>query len=204
MLVVVNMKLQTAPRRYTQTLRAQSAQATGKQILDAFLARLMTQWFDEITLDSIAEEAGVTVQTVLRRFGDKEGLLANAVKILAVQIRARRGTATADIDSLVHGLIEDYEATGDAVIRLLALEPRHRALKESTRFRPRRTSPMDFHGICGGAGQMRCRSARGWAGCFGRHHRCVYLEVAAPRHRAKRDRNGHSNEEPDPHHDCRY
>jgi AcrR family transcriptional regulator len=124
------MKLQTAPRRYTQTLRAQSAQATGKQILDAFLARLMTQWFDEITLDSIAEEVGVTVQTVLRRFGDKEGLLANAVKILAVQIRARRGTATADIDSLVHGLIEDYEATGDAVIRLLALEPRHRALKE--------------------------------------------------------------------------
>jgi AcrR family transcriptional regulator len=126
----INMKLRAAPRRYTQTVRALSVQATGKQILDAFLARLMTQWFDEITLDSIAEDAGVTVQTILRRFGGKEGLLENAVKILAVQIRARRGTATADFESLVQGLIEDYEASGDAVIRLLALEPRHPALKE--------------------------------------------------------------------------
>jgi AcrR family transcriptional regulator len=125
----MNMKLPTATRRYTQTVRAVSAQATGKQILDAFLARLMTQWFDEITLDSIAEDAGVTVQTVLRRFGDKEGLLAEALKILAVQIRASRGKATSDVESLVHGLITDYEATGDAVIRLLALEPRHPALK---------------------------------------------------------------------------
>ena len=124
------MKLPTATRRYTQTVRAVSAQATGKQILDAFLARLMTQWFDEITLDSIAEDAGVTVQTILRRFGGKEGLLENAVKILAVQIRARRGPATADIESLVHRVIEDYETTGDAVIGLLALEPRHPALKE--------------------------------------------------------------------------
>jgi len=124
------MKLRTAPRRYTQTLRAQSSQATGKQILDALLARLMTQWFDEITLDRIAEDAGVTVQTVLRRFGDKEALLADAVKILAVQIRANRGTATSDHESLVRGIIKDYEVTGDAVIRLLALEPRHPALKQ--------------------------------------------------------------------------
>ena len=41
----------------------------------------------------ILKDAGVTVQTVLRRFGGKEALLASAVKILAVQIRARRGAA---------------------------------------------------------------------------------------------------------------
>ncbi|MDB5292416.1 MAG: transcriptional regulator, TetR family, partial [Phycisphaerales bacterium] len=35
-----------------------------------------------------------------------------------------------DIGRVAAGVIADYEKTGDAVIRLLALEPRHPALKE--------------------------------------------------------------------------
>src|SRR5215831_6662250 len=124
------MKCKSATRAYTQRVRAQSAEATAQRILNAFLARLMSQWFDEITLDRVAADAGVTVQTVVRRFGGKEGLLTNAVKIMAVQIRARRGDAAGDIGSVVEGIIDDYEATGDAVIRLLALEPRQPVLKE--------------------------------------------------------------------------
>jgi len=123
------MKLKSATRRYNQKARAQSAEATGQRIVDAFLARLMKHWFDEITLDSVAEDAGVTVQTVLRRFDGKEGLLAAAVQTLAIQIRARRGAPSGDIGRLVDNLIEDYEQTGDTVIRLLASEPRHPALK---------------------------------------------------------------------------
>src|SRR5512135_740387 len=116
------------PRRYTQRARAQAAGATAQRIVDAFLARLMTHWFDEITLDRVAADAGVTVQTVVRRFGGKEGLLADAVKTLASQINARRASPAGDIDRLVANVIDDYEQTGDAVIRLLALEPRHPAL----------------------------------------------------------------------------
>jgi AcrR family transcriptional regulator len=125
------MKSQAAtakPRRYTQGARAQAAEATAQRIVDAFLVRLMKQWFDEITLDSVAEDAGVTVQTVVRRFGGKDGLLADAVKTLATQINARRASPRGDIGRLVDNLLEDYEQTGDAVIRLLALEPRHPAL----------------------------------------------------------------------------
>jgi AcrR family transcriptional regulator len=118
------------PRRYTQRARAQAAEATGRRIVDAFLARLMKQWFDEITLDRVAEDAGVTVQTVVRRFGGKEGLLAEAVQILGDQVSARRATQPGDIGRLVKNLFDDYEQTGDAVIRLLALEPRHTALKK--------------------------------------------------------------------------
>src|SRR3974390_2475389 len=98
---ITNMKVNTALRRYTQTARALSAEATAQHIVDAFLDRLMKQWYDEITLDLVAEDAGVTVQTVVRRFGGKEGLLASGVKTLGVQINARR-----------------------------ALEPRHPALRE--------------------------------------------------------------------------
>ena len=124
------MKLKTAPRPYLQRVRAQSAEATARRIIEVFLERLMKQWFDEITLDGVAEDAGVTVQTVVRRFGSKEGLLSNAIKTLAVEINARRTSPPGDLERLVRNLMEDYEQTGDAVIRLIALEPRHPALKQ--------------------------------------------------------------------------
>src|SRR2546423_8172793 len=121
------MKLKSRTRRYLQGARAEAAEATGRQIVEAFLARLMTQWFDEITLDCVAEDAGVTVQTVVRRFGGKEGLLTEAVKIFAVQVRAHRGNPQGDIARIVGNLFSDYEQTGDAVIRLLAFWPRRPA-----------------------------------------------------------------------------
>jgi AcrR family transcriptional regulator len=129
------MKVKTAPvRRYAQRARAESTEATGRRILDAFLARLMEQWFDEITLDAVAADAGVTVQTVVRRFGGKEGLLNEAVKIFAVQVTTSRAAPAGDVDLLVEGLLADYEKTGDAVVRLLALEARHPALKSMLTF----------------------------------------------------------------------
>jgi AcrR family transcriptional regulator len=121
--------MRTPTRQYTQRARAEAAEATGRRIVEVFLGRLMAQWFDEVTLDQVAADAGVTVQTVVRRFGGKEGLLSEAVKTLGPQIKARRAAPPGDIDQLVENLLGDYEKTGDAVVRLLALEPRHPALK---------------------------------------------------------------------------
>ena len=121
--------MKTATRSYHQGARAESAEATGRRIIEAFLARLMDQWFDEITLDRVAEDAGVTVQTVVRRFGGKEGLLASAVTIFAERVRAQRAAPPGDFDRLVENLLADYEKTGDAVMRLLALEQRHPTLE---------------------------------------------------------------------------
>src|SRR6266850_657222 len=106
--------MKTATRSYNQNARAESTEATGRRIVDAFLARLMEQWFDEITLDRVAEDAGVTVQTVLRRFSGKEGLLASAVTIFAEQVKAKRAAPAGDVDRLIENLIADYEKTGDA------------------------------------------------------------------------------------------
>jgi AcrR family transcriptional regulator len=121
--------MKTLPRSYHQSVRAVATEATGQRIVDAFLSRLMEHWFDEITLDQVAEDAAVTVQTVVRRFGGKEGLLKSAVKVLAAQIEAQRAAAPGDLDELVENLIGDYEKTGDAVVRMLALEQRHPAVK---------------------------------------------------------------------------
>jgi AcrR family transcriptional regulator len=121
-----------ARREYTQTVRAQAAEETRKRILEAFIARLTSDWFDQITLDVVAADAGVTVQTVIRRFGGKEGLLGDAVKILTERINAQRGSPAGNVDAMVRSLYEDYERTGDPVIRLLALEPRYPAVSHLT------------------------------------------------------------------------
>src|SRR4051812_44649928 len=120
----------TATRRYSQNARALAAEATGQRIIDAFLALLMKQWLDEVTLDRVAADAGVTVQTVIRRFGSKEGLLAGSVKALGDRVNAQRATPEGDVARVVDHLLKDYEQTGDAIIRLLALELRHPALTE--------------------------------------------------------------------------
>ena len=123
-----------ASRRYVQRARAQATEATASRIADAFLTRLLKEWFDEITLDRVAADAGVTVQTVVRRFGGKDGLLAEAVKVLGARITAHRFAAGGTSDSFVENLVGDYEQTGDAVIRLLALERRHPAVRSVTAF----------------------------------------------------------------------
>lgn len=129
---MTNMKLtpSNSTRRYSQTARAEAAEATGQRIIEAFLARLQGQWFDEITLDRVAADAGVTVQTVVRRFGGKEGLLAASLKVMGERIMMTRAAPVGDVERIVANLLVDYEQTGETVLRLLALEPRHPSLKQ--------------------------------------------------------------------------
>lgn len=119
-------------RRYRQGARAEAAQQTAGRILDSFVARLTDGWFDEITLDSVAADAGVSVQTVLRRFGSKEGLMEAARDRLAEEVRIRRKVEAGDIDAAISQLAADYESTGDLVMRLLAQEDRYPALRPFT------------------------------------------------------------------------
>ena len=119
-------------RPYRQTARAAATEATGERILDVFTAALRDSWFDAITLDEIAREAGVTVQTVIRRFGSKEGLLEAAQDRFGAEIRQRREVPVGDADRAVAAIIEDYEAVGDLIMRVLAQEERYAPLRAVT------------------------------------------------------------------------
>lgn len=83
------------------------------------------QWADQITLDQIAGRAGVTVQTLLRRFGSKEGL-ANAVSQEAFRraMQQRIEPPVGDLTTIVHSLVAYYEAGGERMLRGLAQETR--------------------------------------------------------------------------------
>src|SRR3954470_10428651 len=64
----------TRPRAYRQALRAQQADANAERIVAA-CAGLITsvRRIADITLDDVARKSGVTVRTVLRRFGSRDG-----------------------------------------------------------------------------------------------------------------------------------
>lgn len=118
-----------APRQYRQTARALASAATAQTIIESFLKRLNEQWFEEITLDAIAQDSNVTVQTVIRRFGNKEGLLKKAADHLGKSVDVRRPIRPGDIDFTVEALTDDYEAIGDLILRLLTQEDRQPVLK---------------------------------------------------------------------------
>ncbi|QPF94800.1 TetR/AcrR family transcriptional regulator [Bradyrhizobium commune] len=117
------------PRKYRQTGRADAAEETARQILDAFSDCMRRQWFDEVTLEEVAERAGVHVRTVIRRFGGKEGLLEAFVEDFIPSVAIDRATPLGDVAAAIDRLIDLYEAWGDSVIRNLAQEPRYPALK---------------------------------------------------------------------------
>lgn len=127
------MKSEQPPTRaYRQTARAQAASATGERILDAFVARLRDGWFDEIRLDDIAADSEVTVQTVIRRFGGKEGLLDACNKRLSREIVEGRQIPVGDVSSAIDAIIDEYELHGDFVLRLLAQEERYASIRMVT------------------------------------------------------------------------
>ena len=109
-------------RSYTLKARAASAKETSQQILRASAALLWEKLTPEIRLADVAERAGVSVQTILRHFGTREKLLADAENTLREEIRAERQAPAGDIPAAVRTIFEHYEARGDGVLRMLAQE----------------------------------------------------------------------------------
>jgi AcrR family transcriptional regulator len=119
-----------AKRPYRQTARATAAESLRQGIVAAFNDLLLTRWIDEITLDEVAVSAGTTRQTVIRLFGGKDGLLEAALDFLRAEA-APRTSMPIDVSAraAVEALIVHYEAVGDMVVRFLAQEERHSALR---------------------------------------------------------------------------
>ena len=125
----MNSGSQSGTRVYRQGARAVAAEATVQRVIDALIECNRDRGFDEITLAEIAERAGVTKQTIIRRFRNKEGLLAAFSKVVPGQIRKTREVPPGDVPGAVERVFEVYEAMGDAVIRNLAHESRFAALR---------------------------------------------------------------------------
>lgn len=124
---------QPRPRTYRMSARADAATATHRAILEAAIRQFGARPWEEVSLADIAGEAGVTVQTVLRRFGSKEGLTQGAVALGVEEVRrARWHSPPGDLPAALHGLVVHYEQWGDRSLRFLSQEDRISAMRQVT------------------------------------------------------------------------
>jgi AcrR family transcriptional regulator len=111
-----------APRGYTMRARAESKTQTRESILDAFIRLSEERLSVEIVLADVAERAGVSVQTVLRHFGNRQGLFEAALERQGEQVRAERSTPVGDAPAAVRTIVAFYDRMGEWSLRLQAQE----------------------------------------------------------------------------------
>lgn len=120
-------------RTYRMGPRAEAAHETGRQILEAAFEAFFHEYYDVVTLREIADAAGVTEQTVLRKFGSKQELLSAVVNELGVRFRGPRGNAEpGDYRRAITEAVEANEQFGREVLHVLAQEDRTPALRRAT------------------------------------------------------------------------
>ncbi len=127
------------PRTYRQDARARQTRDNTERIAQT-AARLIktTPRPADITLDDVSRESGLTVRTILRRFGSRDGVLEAAFAQIKTEFEGLRApTPPGDVDAAVASLINQYERIGDINMRALEQEDQlpllHRALTEARR-----------------------------------------------------------------------
>lgn len=116
--------------------RAEREERTRTALLDAAEAAFFSRPWDQISLQDVADAAGVTKQTLLRHFGSKEGLLEQGLARAFDRVRAQRMSAPAgDIEGAVDNLLDHYEEWGERALRMGAMDGRAptRALRIAAR-----------------------------------------------------------------------
>jgi AcrR family transcriptional regulator len=124
------------PRAYRQDARAQQTEANAQGIVEATVALVRSvRRVSEITLDDVAERCGLTVRTILRKFGSRDGVLEAAFARLSEEIEGQRLEAPAgDLNTALDSLLAQYEVMGDLNIRALEEEDQLPQLHEMLNF----------------------------------------------------------------------
>ena len=116
------MKLKTT-RKYEMGVRAKAAEKNSEEIISVVGELWMKRSIHEITLQMVAQNAGVTVMTILRKFGSREGLFEATIRTDTAGIQdVRKESQAGNISQSISILMKEYEYTGPAVIRTLAVE----------------------------------------------------------------------------------
>jgi AcrR family transcriptional regulator len=105
------------------TTRADAVAQTRERILRAALELAGQGPLAAISLAAIAADAGVSVQTILRQFGSRDGVIDAAVQVAHQQIADERTAPSGDVPAALAALVDSYEAGGDSSILLLGQEP---------------------------------------------------------------------------------
>lgn len=113
------------------TARADATAETGRSIVAAARELFFSLDYEDVTLQAVADRSGVTLQTVLRRFSSKEGLVNAVAEVVGPEILQSRQVATpGDVAEAVRRLVASYETIGPMNWRMLRQEHRIPILHE--------------------------------------------------------------------------
>lgn len=120
-------------RTYRMDARARAVEQTRERILGAFFELGTDRLLPEISLEDVAAEAGVSVQTILRHFGTRAGLLDATMEHALTRVAEEREAPVGDVDAAVAVIVDHYERRGKTALLMLAQEHADPAVGELTR-----------------------------------------------------------------------
>ena len=116
-------------RPYRQDRRAETVRETRDGVLAAAYQLFLVRHYDDVSLQAVAERAGVSKQTVIRQFGSKDRLAVAVVDWQRPREETARAADGGDVGAAVAALVARYEVMGDANVRMLQLESRVPAVR---------------------------------------------------------------------------
>ena len=110
--------------------RAAAAAATGDRIREAATGLFSELSYDEVSLEAVAQCAGVSLPTVLRKFGSKDALFAECARAVSERELESRTVAPGDVRGAARALAARYEQLLPVWKRHLDLEARFPAVAQ--------------------------------------------------------------------------
>lgn len=104
-------------------------------VFDAAVGLLAERGYEGVTVQAIAQAAGISEVTLFRRFGTKAALIAAALRDRLARSPFAEPTPTDDVRSDLIAIVQAYAQTqrayGGAVTTLLVEAPRHPELRDA-------------------------------------------------------------------------
>jgi AcrR family transcriptional regulator len=120
-------------RSYTMGVRAEAVAETRQRIIEALFDLGRERMFPDISLEDIAVAADVSVQTILRHFKSRAGLIEATMDHAIATVTEERHAPVGDVDAAVAVIIGHYEDRGQTALLMLAQETSDPQLAELTR-----------------------------------------------------------------------
>lgn len=122
-----------ATRSYTMGARAEAVAGTRQRIIEALFELGRERMLPDISLDDVAAEADVSVQTILRHFKSRAGLTEATMDHAIATVTEERHAPVGDVEAAVAAIVAHYEDRGQTALQMLAQESSDPQVAELTR-----------------------------------------------------------------------
>lgn len=117
-------------RSYRQGQRARELEARRQAAIEAAISLWGDGGLDDITLQAVADRAGLSLKSVVRYFGSKDGLLRACMEVSVGREEGARDVPVGDVGAVAEVLAQRYELIADRVVKNADAEFRYPVMSE--------------------------------------------------------------------------